>query len=133
MSNMAKTAKISKFDETKQIVWGEVYVPYEEDSQGDWMTPEEIEAMAYGFMANLRLHKIDTNHDEEQNGCYVVESFIARPGDPDFQEGAWVVATKITNDDIWDMIINGEITGYSIMGLGERVEGAPVEGGDTVA
>lgn len=131
--NTDKIVNISKVDEQKQIVWGAVYVPYEVDTQGDWMTPEEIEKMAYRFMKNLRLFKIDTHHDEVENGCYVVESFIAREGDPDFEPGSWVVATKITDDDIWQAIMDGEITGYSMQGFGTREPASPpdMEGGET--
>lgn len=129
MSNANKVVNISKIDEKKQIVYGAVYVPYEVDTQGDWMTPEEIEKMAYRFMESLRLYKIDTQHDEVENGCYVVESFIAREGDPDFEAGSWVVATKITDEDIWQAILDGDITGYSMQGFGNRVPAEPPQGG----
>jgi hypothetical protein len=87
------------------------------------MTAEEIEKMAHGFMKNARTTAIDLNHDNETNyGCYMVESFIARAGDPDYMPGAWVGVVKVENDRIWKMIRDGELTGFSFEGMGYVVE-----------
>jgi hypothetical protein len=80
------------------------------------MTAEEIEKMAYGFLENMRNANIDRNHDDKPNYGVVVESFIARKGDPDFPPGAWVLGTHVTDDETWEAIKSGEITGYSIAG-----------------
>ena len=40
-------------------------------------------------------------------------------------KGAWVLVTKVLDDDIWEKIQKGVITGYSLAGsadLGERKE-----------
>jgi hypothetical protein len=85
------------------------------------MTPAEIEKMAYGFMESLRLTQIDKNHDGEANKGVVVESFIARSGDPDFPEGTWALGVHVTDDGTWKAIEKGEITGFSIAGRGTLV------------
>lgn len=118
---VAKTVQFKKADAAQRIVYGEVYVPYERDTDGNWMTPEEIEKMAHRFMERLRVTKIDRQHDGEPDEGVVVESFIARPGDPDFTPGAWVLATKVANQETWDVIMRGEITGYSIAGYAELI------------
>ena len=110
----------SKFDEEKQLAYGEVYVPMIPDSQGDFMTAAEIEKMAHGFMKNGLLRGVDTQHDLVDNGSVVVESFIARKGDPDFIEGSWVAAVWVP-DDIWPLVKSGELGGFSMYGKGERV------------
>ena len=110
-----------KSDATKRIVYGEVYVPDERDSDGNWMTAETIEKMAHSFMQELRLVNIDKNHDGETDKGVVVESFIARSGDPDFTEGAWVAAVKVADSDTWAAVEKGEITGFSIEGRGELI------------
>lgn len=126
-----------KADESKQIVYGEVYVPWtgegtpelkDRDTHGHWATTETIEKMAHSFMANLRTYQIDKQHDEEADEGYVVESFIAREGDPDFTPGAWVLGTKVTKEETWQAIQKGEITGYSIGGSAVIV--ADEEGGE---
>lgn len=113
---------ICKTDDAKQIVYAEVYVPMVPDSQGDFMTAAGIELIAYDFMKNGRVSRIDTNHDLEENGSFVVESFIARPGDSDFIEGAWVMAVHIADDNVWQMVKDGRLNGFSMYGQGHRVE-----------
>ncbi len=104
--------------EYERIVFGEIYVPGQEDAHGDIMTAEEIKKAAYAFMKNQRTHNIDLMHNNEPTGDYLVESFIARAGDCDgFVEGAWVGATKIESDEVWNKILKGEINCYSLEGL----------------
>jgi hypothetical protein len=112
--------------EYERVVFGEIYVPGQEDAHGDIMTAEEIKKAAYGFMKNQRTHNIDLMHNNEPTGDYLVESFIARAGDSDgFIEGSWVGATKIESDEVWNKILKGEINCYSLEGLtnlDQRVE-----------
>jgi hypothetical protein len=116
------TVTVRKADDEKQIVYGEVYAPGVPDSQGDVMTAEEIEKTAYGFMEAMRLTKIDTNHDLQDNGSYVVESFIARKGDPTFIEGSWVIGLKVPDKKLWKMVKSGELNGFSFDGEGYGTE-----------
>ncbi len=106
---------VAKADKELRIVWAEVYAPNRPDSDGEYMDEEGIRKMAYDFMRNMRLDRIDQNHDNETvPGATVVESFIARKGDPDFIEGAWVVGVHVPDDETWDKIQSGEINGFSI-------------------
>ena len=112
-----------KFDLDKHLVYAEVYLPDAEDAHGHSMTAIEIEKMAHGFMKNARTTQIDLNHDNETNyGCFMVESFIARDTDPDYAPGAWVAVVKVDNPEVWRMIKEGEITGFSFEGIGYVVE-----------
>lgn len=121
ISKWNKELQFKKADKEKRIVYGEVYVPNEKDTQGQWAASEEIEKMAHRFMENLRITKIDKQHNSEADEGIVVESFIARPGDPDFTPGAWVLGTKILKEDTWQAILKGEITGYSMAGVAELI------------
>lgn len=105
----------------KQIVYGEVYVPGELDSHGDFMRAETIEKMAQQFLRSGLVKNIDTEHDMQPNGSEVVESFIARKGDPNFTEGAWVLGVKVNDPQLWAAVQSGEINGFSMFGTGERV------------
>lgn len=101
----------------ERVVIGEVYIPGQEDAHGNIMTAEEIKKACYNFMKNERTHNIDFMHNEEPTGSYLVENFLARRDDPDgFIEGAWVAATKIESDEIWNKILKGEINCYSLSG-----------------
>jgi len=115
-----RTVGIKKTDDDRQLAYGEVYLPMIPDSQGDFMTEIEIEKMAHRFMKNQLLYGVDTEHDMADNGSVVVESFIAREGDPDFIKGAWVAAIWVP-DDLWPLVKSGELGGFSMYGGGERI------------
>ena len=117
---MERVVYFSKLDDEKQLAYGEVYIPMIPDSQGDFMTEPEIEKMAHSFMKNGLLRGVDTQHDMCDNGSIVVESFIAREGDPDFIKGSWVAAVWCP-DDIWPLVKSGELGGFSMFGKGERI------------
>jgi hypothetical protein len=112
--------QIKKLDQEEQIVFGEVYAPGFPDSQGDFMTPEEIKKMAYNFLRKGVTANIDVNHSQQQSGSYVVESFIARDDDPIFIPGSWVIGVKIPDQAIWSLVKSGELNGFSLDGLGVR-------------
>lgn len=103
--------------EHERLVFGEVYVPGLVDTDGETMTSDEIKKAAYNFMREQRITKIDLQHNTQETGSYVVESFIARSGDPDgFVEGSWVIGTKIESDLLWDMVLKGDLNGFSLYG-----------------
>ena len=112
---------IKKIDGDEQIVFGEVYAPGFPDSQGDFASAETIKEMAYDFMRRGLMSRIDVGHSMTESGCYVVESFIARAGDPDFIPGSWVLGVKIPDASLWRMVKSGELNGFSMGGWGERV------------
>lgn len=113
---------IVKRDAAKQIAYGEVYVPYVPDSQGDFMTPAEIERVAHNFLRRGRTDAIDTEHNLVKSGDNVVESFVAREGDPDFHAGAWVLGVHVPDKQRWAKVEAGEIGGFSMYGSGRRVQ-----------
>jgi hypothetical protein len=114
---------IRKVDEELRIIWAEVYVPGFPDTQGEFMSADSIREMAYTFLKSNLCHSIDVEHDQDTSrGCSVVESFIARKGDPDFIEDAWVAAVHIPDDHLWKMVKAGEINGFSFMGQGTPVD-----------
>ncbi len=117
---MERYVAIKKIDEDKQLAYGEVYIPMIPDSQGDFMTSEEIEKMAHQFMKDGLLRGVDTQHDLADNGSIVVESFLVRKGDLDFIEGAWVAGVWVP-DDVWPLVKSGELGGFSMYGSGTRI------------
>ena len=114
--------QIKKLDQDEQVVFGEIYAPGFPDSQGDFMTPQEIKKMAYGFMRKGALSNIDTNHSQTPNGSVMVESFIARDGDPIFIPGSWVGGVHVPDQGVWQMVKSGELNGFSLDGFGTRTD-----------
>lgn len=114
LNNNLVEFSVAHIDETRRIIFGEVYAPNKIDAFGWFMEPQEVEKMAHKFM-RLDLKKvIDTNHDNVPNGSYPVQSFIARAGDPQFTEGAWVLGVKITNEALWNQVVEGELNAFSM-------------------
>ncbi|MED2007013.1 XkdF-like putative serine protease domain-containing protein [Brevibacillus borstelensis] len=121
---LQKDIRIAKADKAKQIVYGVVYEPDEFDAHDDSMTAEEIEKAAHGFMERQNTHNIDKQHDLDADKGYVVESYIAPVdmtlGDQEIKKGSWVAGVKVTDADTWAQIEKGEITGFSMWGVGKR-------------
>lgn len=106
--------KFSVLDEERRIVYGIVYTPDMLDSRMGYSNQEEIESLAYRFMQLTLAQVVDTQHNNEPNGSFPVESFVAREGDPDFPAGSWVVATKVVDDALWQEVLAGNYNGYSV-------------------
>lgn len=103
--------------ESERIVSGEVYSPYDVDTDNEAMTPEEIRSMAFRFLSEGRVHKIDTMHNQQESGAVVVESYIAKKGDPDgFDEGAWILTVHVSPDELWNSVQKGELNCFSFSG-----------------
>ena len=123
VSVLAKSSK-------KQITYSVVYEPNRVDSQDDWATEEEIEKMAHNYLKNHLMTitpAADLNHEEELEleKAIPVESYIA-PQDFTINEqtiakGSWVLAMHIPDQEIWEQVEKGEITGYSLRGKGLRI------------
>lgn len=103
--------------EAERLVYGEVYAPLQVDTDEEAMTAEEIKKMAHGFLMDGFTSKIDVNHQQQESGCLIVESFLARKNDPDnFVEGSWVLGVKVLPDELWEAIQKGELNGFSFGG-----------------
>lgn len=111
---------IAKADDAQRLVYGIVYEPNVADAHGDYMTQEEIEKAAHGFLKDAR--EIDKQHDFQGGVGEVVESYIApsdfEMGGEVIKKGSWVLVTK-ASDEIWEQIQKGEITGYSMAGTAD--------------
>lgn len=117
--------RIVKADADNHYVTGIVYEPMEEDSHGNFMTEEEITKAAYWFAKNG--DKVDLQHSfEPLDGATVVENWIAKA---DFeidgeaiQKGTWLMTVEVADESVWEGIEKGEITGFSMGGLGNYSE-----------
>lgn len=117
--------RIIKADAENHYVTGIVYEPLAEDSHGNFMTEEEITKAAYWFAKNG--DKVDLQHSfEPLDGATVVENWIAKA---DFeidgeaiQKGTWLMTVEVADESVWEGIEKGEITGFSMGGLGNYSE-----------
>ena len=132
-ANFSTFGRILKADAGSHFVTGIVYEPMVEDSQGNYMTEEEITKAAYWFAKNGS--QVDLQHCFEKcDGAAVVESYVAKcnmeiDGEA-IKKGTWLMTMEISDAGVWESIQKGEITGFSMGGMGvyseEDVE-LPVE------
>jgi hypothetical protein len=119
-----KSVPILKVDDEKRIVTGVVYEPDILDAHGEFMTADEIEKSAHQFLKDFR--NIDKQHDFVASETEVVESWITKEdgklGEQEVKKGTWLLSVHVPDDDTWGEIKKGELTGFSMGGVGERVE-----------
>lgn len=117
--------RIVKTDPESHHVTGIVYEPMEEDSQGNYMTEAEITKAAYWFAKNSG--KVDIQHSFKPfDGGAVVESWIAKADfsieEEQVKKGTWLMTVEVTDPEIWESIAKGDITGFSMGGIGNYSE-----------
>ena len=113
--------RIVKVDGDSHYVTGVVYEPMVADAHDNFMTEAEIEKAAHWFMKNG--DKIDIQHSfEEAEGLTVVESSVTKADQEidgqTIKKGTWLMTVEVANDDVWEAIEKGEITGLSMGGVG---------------
>lgn len=128
--------RILKVDADSHYVTGVVYEPNVADAHDNYMTEAEIEKAAHWFMKSG--DKVDIQHSfEEADGLTVVESWVAKSDSKiegqDIAKGTWLMTVEISNDEVWDAVEKGELTGLSMGGVGnystkdtDPESGAPV-------
>lgn len=124
-ATFATYGRIVKADAETHYVTGVVYEPMAEDSHGNFMTEAEITKAAYWFAKNG--NKVDLQHSfEPLDGASVVESWIAKADfDIDgetIKKGTWLMTVEVADESVWEGIEKGEITGFSMGGLGNYSE-----------
>ncbi|OQP10640.1 MULTISPECIES: XkdF-like putative serine protease domain-containing protein [Geobacillus] len=112
------TAPVTYKNEEKRIVFGPVLVPNEPDSDGDMVSAEKIEEVAHKFLEQYG--NIDLQHTLNNVGK-VVESYIL-PFDWEINEltipkGSWMMGVRVQDEDVWQAVKEGKLTGFSIMGV----------------
>lgn len=112
-----KQIPIVKTDE--HIVCGVVYEPDTEDSQGDMASEEEIRKACYDFMQKVQVFKVE--HEGTAVDVDILENYIA-PSDVVIanqlvKKGSWVMVARVNDEDVWQAIKKGEITGLSMAGF----------------
>lgn len=131
--NKKKTLRINKADKTKQLVYGVVLEPEVMDSQDDYMLARHVEAAAHNYMKKVvrgkssvsKLQHRKPGFRKDKPSVVPVESYIA-PVDFTYdgiemvKKGTWVLVLHIEDPAIWDDVLSGKYTGFSIGGSGIR-------------
>jgi len=117
------TTPIIKVDEGERIVYGIVLEPNVVDTQGDMISEEEIAKAAHYFMEKAQT--IGYQHKDFKKKFNIMESYIAPVAfnfcGQEVRKGTWLLSVRVVDDGVWKEVKKGEITGFSIGGVGTRV------------
>lgn len=120
-ANFSTCGRIVKADEANHYITGIVYEPMVEDAHGNYMSEEEIIKAAYWFAKNG--DSVDIQHSfTALKDAAVVENWVAKADfDIDgetIKKGTWLITVKVSDNEVWDAVQKGEITGFSGMMYG---------------
>lgn len=120
---------VLKSDQALRVVYGWASVIEQQgqahiDRQGDTITSEELVKAAHHFMQESRDSK--AMHRGHSIG-HVVESIVLTKDVQDslgihLDKVGWYIGIKISDDEVWDKIQNGDFRQFSIGGRAKRVE-----------
>jgi broad specificity phosphatase PhoE/8-oxo-dGTP pyrophosphatase MutT (NUDIX family) len=125
--------RVYKADRKKQLVYGVVLEPNALDSQDDFMLPDQVEKAAHTYMKKVVRGKASVSKLQHRvqgffknkPGVVPVESYIAPcdftlDGVEMVKKGTWVMCVHVEDPEIWNDVLKGEYTGFSIGGTGVR-------------
>jgi len=133
---------LAKTDSDKKMLVGAAMIPnkqilrIEETTQEEymiWFAPETIEAAAHEYITASRHGQVNIEHSVDVGGVHTVESWIVADAKNDKANalgfdvpvGTWMIAMKVSNDQVWDDLIKtGMVKGFSIEGFFTPTEDA---------
>lgn len=116
----------------ERYVLGVVLEPTKEmgkaDSQGDLYSAEEVRQAAHKYMEHYGT--LGLQHQFKVNGqVKLLENWVTRTDETvDGQvvkAGTWLMGIRVVDDDLWERVKSGNLTGFSIGGFARRT---PVAG-----
>jgi len=123
-------------DEEKRIVAGPAMVPdkliIRIDDEGEeffvFFTAETIRVLSERFLLQGRQNNMTLEHEVTVNELSVVESWIVEDSEKDKSSlygfdlpvGSWFVKIKVLNDEIWQLVKDKSVEGFSVEGVFAR-------------
>jgi DNA adenine methylase len=112
----------------ERFVLGIALEPEVVDAQGDIYSADEVRQAAHRFMEQFGelglMHRERLGHQVK-----VVETYLAPSdftlGDVDVRQGTWLLAVRILNDELWQQVKDGRLTGFSVGGTARQEPFAP--------
>jgi len=107
----------------ERFVLGVVLEPEVVDAQGDIYSAEEIRSAAHRFMEDFQ--GLGLQHQERVNGdVKILESYLTPDdlsiGGTAIKKGTWLFGVRVLSDELWGMVKDGALTGFSIGGSARR-------------
>jgi hypothetical protein len=122
----------AKVDEEKRMLVSPALIPnkqifrYDPNTDSEYyvyFSPETVRKASELYLKHNNHHKATYEHQDRVSGVLTVESWV-KEGDSDksklygydLPNGTWFVKMKITNDELWSKVKDGELKGLSIEG-----------------
>jgi len=134
--------ELKTMDEEKRLVVGLALVPdkkiYRNNGGFEYnitFSKDTVRKAAEKYLKSLKIHNATIEHEMEVDGVYLTESWIVEDVQKDktalydlnAPEGAWAVAMRIENDDVWEDVKAGKYLGFSIEGIFNENQGWDAE------
>ena len=123
-------------DEEQRIVAGPAMIPdkliYRLDEDGDesfvFFKVDTIRELSERFLLQGKQNNMTLEHEATLNDLSVVESWIVEDSEKDKSSiygfnlpvGTWFVKVKVLNDDIWNLVKEKSVEGFSVEGVFTR-------------
>lgn len=120
-------------DEEQRIVAGPAMIPdkliYRIDPDGEeyfvFFTVDTIRELSEGFLYQGKQNNMTLEHESTLNGLSVVESWLVEDPEKDksamygfeLPVGSWFVKVKVLNDDVWELVKEDAVSGFSVEGV----------------
>lgn len=121
-------------DEEERIITGPLMLAdtpiYRNDGNGEYyvvFTKDTIKKIAQKYFKKGYQNNVNLQHDSGQvkEGITMFESWIVdekrgvKPmkGFEDVNDGSWFGSFKVENDDVWQMVKDGKVKGFSVEGI----------------
>ena len=134
--------ELKTMDAEKRLVVGLALVPdkkiYRNNGGFEYnitFSKDTVRKAAEKYLKSLKIHNATIEHEMEVDGVYLTESWIVEDKakdktalyDLNAPEGAWAVAMRIENDDVWEDVKAGKYLGFSIEGIFNENQGWDAE------
>lgn len=134
--------ELKTMDAEKRLVVGLALVPdkkiYRNNGGFEYnitFSKDTVRKAAEKYLKSLKIHNATIEHEMEVDGVYLTESWIVEDVQKDktalydlnAPEGAWAVAMRIENDEVWEDVKAGKYLGFSIEGIFNENQGWDAE------
>ena len=123
--------QLAEVDKEKRILLGALLVPNKpiyrksgEDEYYIYFSQATVRKASELYLKNNNHHKATCEHSDRVSGVLTVESWIIEDPKMDkstlygfsLPKGTWMVSMRISNEELWSKIKDGELKGLSIEG-----------------
>ena len=142
-----KNFRFKETSEEKRLVTGPAMIPNEKIIRFDkneepffvFFSDETIRLCNELFFKQSKQNTSNIDHTTGIEGVTVIESWIIEDPKNDkalalgfegLPKGTWMITYKVYNEEVWNMVKNGEVLGFSVEGMfGQKLEEFKAEEG----